>query len=802
MNVAPLQSGYLLSSPADHQLFCAESHPPVCVTFTAGQSAAGLPGKTIDQRSCVVNRCAESGESDIEYFEAHEFAGSPASSDDEDFEAPDRLDQQQMPEPQQSDGDGPWQVVRGRRSGRKRQQSSAVTPSDARRKNGARAKSTSAGQWPENCLPMRQQKIRLKMFGTLSQYHRQLCTTSFKQLGAEDLASFDTCQMKDRFCLQTSITRDDCQRFHRLMTNGLHAIRGVDDVVFLVGPFKVLMSRDVRTFDAILLSLVFDRAVPGFLTMLGDCFVKSLTGVNPKNSKLCKAITELLIQMCHEDEGWLNRLGWQKLSMRGRCSLFSSLAFFFKKSSEKDLMRNLQQQVSGAWLDEQYNATVQRISSDTVHGNPKNDLLDLKANVRAVFSWLEAQIFSVGKTQERSELIVRYANICDAWFKAMDSLAPLLPETSLLWLWRPVAKWSVRFRTYLFGGLGFDMTISLLDKLLKKTECWRDLRPLAFELRMSLLRSVLTKCEELMHKRNTVLFSQAWSEYEKKLESLLAECNGFMADYKPPFAADEESNCGRRRREEGARLELKLRESAFNRLNCESRRSTRQCIQEKLQEWRRVFEDEWALSQVYREVGSIELAKWYFLAGEHDACVSTLMSVCFKDVKLSRKKADLLARHGVYHAAVAEFHHVKALMRESGETDRRKQDKVDNRIAMTLLKWYQAEAGTDHLIEAYRLSVDLLGRCDVRDQEDFEGVLLYIVNAMNHSGLRFEGFARQTSVLGYLVKEGNRIKSWHHFANLLHVRHKGGLTSVDSVNKTADEMGMKHGYYPVLDKMS
>ena len=792
MNVAPLHSGYLLSSPADHQLFCAESHPPVCVTFTAGQSAAGLPGKTIDQRLCVVNRCAESDESDAEYFDAHEFAVSPTSY----FEAPDRLDQQQMPEPQQSDGDGSWQVVRRRRSGRKRQQSSAVTPSDARRKNGARAKSKSAGQWPENGSLMRQQKIRLEMFGTLTENHRKLCIKSFERLGAMDWASLDAGQMKDQFCLQANITRDDCQRFHRLMNKGPHAIWGVDDVVFLVGPFKVLMSGNAMAFDAILLSLVFDRAVPGFLTMLGDCLVDSLTGVNPKYRKLRMAISELLIQMCHEDEGWLNRLGWQKLSMRGRCSLFSSLAFFFKKTSEKDLMRNLQQQVSGAWLEEQYYATVQRISCGTEHKDLKGDLLDLRANVRAVFSWLEAQFFSAGKTEERPRLIVRYANICDALLVA----APRLPEASLRRLWRPVIQWTVRFRMYLSHCLGFDRTISLLDKLLKKIKRWGELRPLAFELRMSLVRSVLTKCEELMHKRDHVLFSQAWSEYEKKLESLLVECNRFMADYKRPYAADEESDY--RRKEEEARLELKLRESAFKRLNCESCRSTRRCIQENLQECRRVFEDEWTLSQTYREVGFIELAKWYFLAGERDAGVSTLTSVCFKDVKLSGKKADLLARHGVYHAAVAECHHIKALMSESGETDRRKRDKVDNSIAMTQLKWYQAEDGTDHLIEAYRLSVDLLGRCDVQDRKEFEGVLLYIVNAMKRSGLRFEGFARQTSVLGYLVKEGNRIKSWHHFANLLHVRHKGGLTSVDSVNKTADEMGVKHRYYPVLDKMS
>ena len=796
MNVAPLQSGYLLSSPADHQLSCAESLPRVCVTYTAGQSAAGLPGKAIDQRLCVVNRCAES---DTEHFDAHEFAASPTSSNDEYFEAPDRLDQQPPPEP--SDGDGSWQVVRRRRSGRKRQQSSAVTPSDARRKNGARAKSKSAGQWPENGSLMRQQKIRLEIFGTLSENHRELCTTSFKHLGAEDLASFDACQMKDRFCLQTNITRDDCQRFHRLMTKGPHTIWGVDDVVFLVGPFKVLMSGNARSFDAILLSLVFDRAVPGFLTMLGNCFVNSLTGVNPKIDKLCKAITELLIQMCHEDEGWLNRLCWQKLSLRSRCNLFWFLAILFKQSSEKDLIRNLQQKVSGLWLEEQYNATVQRISCDTEHKNPKGDLNDLRANVRAVFSLLEAQIFSVDKTQERSGLIVRYANICDALLVAMDSLAPLLPKASLLRLWRPVAEWSVRFRTYLSHSLGLDRSISLLDELLKKIEYWRTLDPLAFELRLCLLRSVLTKCEELMHKRDTGLFSQAWSEYEKKLESLLAECNRFMADYKRPFAADEESNYDRRKEEE-VRLELKLRESAFNRLNCESRRSTRQCIQEHLQECRRVFKFGWALSQTYREVGSIELAKWYFLAGEHDAGVHTLTSACFKDVKLSWKKADLLACHGVYHAAVDEYHHIKALMSESGETDRRKRDKVDNRVAMTQLQWYRTEDGTDHLIEAYRLSVGLLGRCDVRDREDFEGVLLYIVNAMKNSGLRFEDFAGQTPVLGYLVKEGRRIKSWYHFANLLYVRHKLRLTNADSVNKTADEMAVKHGYYPVLDKMS
>ena len=133
MNVAPLQSGYLLSLPADHQLSCAESLPHVCETFTNGQGAAGLPGKAIDQRLCVVDRCAESDKYATEYFDADEFAASLTidNSGDEYCEAPDRS---RTPESQQVDSDGPWQVVRRRRSGRKRQQPSAVAPSEARGK--------------------------------------------------------------------------------------------------------------------------------------------------------------------------------------------------------------------------------------------------------------------------------------------------------------------------------------------------------------------------------------------------------------------------------------------------------------------------------------------------------------------------------------------------------------------------------------------------------------------------------------------------------------------------------------------
>ena len=798
MELSSLQPVHSLNIRPDQRLAPADLPFGVATTFAPGQHVSGVSGKAIGQRLCVVNRCAESDESDTEYFDAHEFAASLTSSDDEYFEAPDRPAQQQTPEPQQSDGDGPWQVVRRRRPGRKRQQSSAVTPIDTQRKNGARAKSKSAGQWPENCSPMRQQKIRLEMSGTLSQYW-PLCIKSFEQLGAVDWASFDACQMKYRFCLQTNITRDDFQRFHRMMIKGPHATWEVDDVVFLVKPFKVMLSEPEVSAVTVFLSLVFDRIVPGFLIMLGDRLVYSLTGVKCTPLKLFRAITELLVQICHEDKAWLNRLGWQKLSLRIRCKLFSSVAFLFKQSNEQDLIRSLHQQVSGSWLEKHYYATVQKISCDTVRSNPEVDLRDLLANVRAVFSWLEAQFFSVGKPLEQPELIVRYADICDALLVTMDSLE-LLPDALEFSLWRAVAQWSLRFRMYLSRDLGFDRAISLLDKMLKKIDRWPDLDPLAFELRVSLLGSVLTKCEELMLRRNAVLPSQAWHEYEKKLELLLAECNRFMADYRPPFFTDDDSNYARLEKE--ARLNLKIKESVFNRLSCEICRSTRQCIQENLLEYHTAFKSGWALSEAFQEIGSIELAKWYFLAGEYDAGVSTLMNVHCKKIKLSGKKADLLARHGEYHSAVAELHHIKVLMRESGETDRRKQDQVDDRIAMTQLQWYLAEDGTDHLIEAYRLSVDLLGRCDVRDRENFEGVLSHIVNAMKHSGLRFENFAGQTSVLGYLVKEGSHIKSWFHLANLLHIRHKLSLTSASSASKMADEMGVKHGYLPGLKKIS
>ena len=144
-----------------------------------------------------------------------------------------------------------------------------------------------------------------------------------------------------------------------------------------------------------------------------------------------------------------------------------------------------------------------------------------------------------------------------------------------------------------------------------------------------------------------------------------------------------------------------------------------------------------------------------------------------------------------------EFHHAKALMTEADGAD---QDKLDGRLAMTQFQWFVAENNIDHLISAYRQYVDLLGRCRIQDRGWFEGGLVHIVNAMKKNGLRFADYVGQTSVLGYLVKDGCGIKSWQHFADLLYIRHKMGLTEVDAVNKVADEIGGKHHFFIGQDK--
>ena len=805
MDLATLQSGgsYSRRSPADRQLSLADVFPSVRSRIDPDPTVSILPDKAIDQRWCAVGRLgnADRAGSDSECCDAS--LGSP------DDYTPDRLPapRQQTLKSQESDGNGPWQVVTRCRSGRKQQQSPAVAPvgrSGARVKHGTRAKSTSARQMPDSRSAghgVSGQKQRLQVDpGSLSpRLYWPACTKSFARLSGVDWEFFHTCQMKYQQYLQINVTEGDFLRFHHMMTKGPQAICAADDVAFLACPFKVLLSDYGLSSDAVLLSLLFERTVPGLLRALGDRFVNGLAGVDRKHEELFTAVTELLARICQEDECWQDRLGWQKLSMRNRCQLFSCLAFFFKHGNKIDLTRNLHQQVGGPWLERYYYATVKKLSRANVRSDPDVQLRDLKASIRAVFYWLADRFLVTRRFDERRRLIVCYAGIAESVTETLERL-DLQPNESLFGVWRAVAQWSFYFRNHLRLHLGFDRAIALLNGQLQQIHRWSELEGLAFELRLTLLGVVLMKCEELLFKRDSTLFSRAWREHKNLLVSLLARCNQFLGKYQAPFAVDNQSDCATRK--EMARLEVLLVESKFYRLDCEIRKPTRQRLEKNLKICREAFAEGWALSCHHREIGTLELAKWCFLAGEHDEAVRCLVEACFNNVKLSWKKADLLANHGAYQAAIDEFCRVKSLMTDSDEADQPNRNEVDDRIAMTQLRWYQAEHDTDHLISAYRLSVDLLGRCHIPDRKRFEGVLSRVVSAMKNSGLRFEDFVEQTSVLSYLVKEGCSIRSWRHFVDLLHIRHKLGLTDANTVQMVAGEIGGKRRPYLDLGKMS
>ena len=590
------------------------------------------------------------------------------------------------------------------------------------------------------------------------------------------------------------VTEDEFLRFHRMMTEGPQAIRTVEDIVFLAGPFKVLLSGYELLKDAVFLSVVFEGITPGFVKMLGERFISGLSGVNRKDDELFAAITELLARIGQKSERWLNRLGWQELNMRNKCSLFSSMAFLFKHGNKPGLVRSLHRQVSGSFLEKYHYDTVRRLSG--VNEDSNLWLRDLKASVRAVLSWLDGRLFVLPEVKEDKQQVVCFADIVQSVIKVMDR-RDQQPNTSWLAVCQAVAQSSLRFRRLLSHNLGFDRTIVLLDGVLRHMRRWSELESLAFELRLVLLGTALTQCEELLLKRDKVLFSHTWCQHEAMMESQLAKCNQFMGHYQPAFVGSQPASAECK---EEARLNLLLKESAFHRLSCESHKMPRQQILDKLQTYCEANDNGWSSCWHHREVGVIELAKWYFLADDHAAGVRCLTGNPFRLFNMSCRKADLLARHGFFQAAVDEYHHARTLMTDTGGADRYKRDKLDSRLAMTQYLWFEAENNTAHLIKAYRLSVDLLGRCRIQDREGFEGGLVRIVNAMKNIGLRFEDYAEQASVLGYLVKDGCVIKSWHHFADLLYIRHKMGLTGAGAVNEVVNEIGGKHHFFIGLDK--
>ncbi len=782
MDLSPLQSGHSLDIRPDQELPPADSPFDVASTFAPGQLVASVPDKAIGQRWCTVGRLGDTGcaGSDSENIDVHD-AG------------------QQKPEPKTDDDDGPWQVVTRRRLRCKRQQPPALPAGNS---SDARAKSASASHLPENSSAgtgvagQKQPPGRdpLAQLSITSCSCWPLCIKSFARLAEVDWASFQPGLEKFRRYQQLPFTTDDFRRFHHMMAEGPQAIKAAGDAVFLAGPFKVLLSDCKLLPDVLLSSMVIEQIVPGFLRMLGEHFTSVLSRVDRKYEELLEALTELFARICREDQHWLDRLGWQKLCGRDQCDLFSSLHFFFKRTSKIDLVRSLHQQISGSWLKEHHYATVQRLTCNA--SDPDADLRDLSASLRAIYILLEGQFFlqAAGK---RHQAISCYADVTENIIEVIDKL-DRQPASLLLGIWKSVALWSFHFRKYLSDFVGVNRTIALLKGLLQRIQSWPAVEHLAFELRLTLLIIMLWKCEELLLRRDNTPFFQVWPERENLMRSLLAQCNQFMTRYKPPFR-DQNRSISDRHKE--ARLNVLLRESSFYRLDCEARRSDRQRIQKNLQICRNTFKSEWALSRHHREIGAIELAKWCFLAGEVDAGVRSLMDVSFDRARMSRSKAQLLVEYGAYEEGINEYRHVRALMVDAGEFDQYAQDEIDDRIAAAQYQWFKAGNDTAHLISAYRLSVQVLGRCDIRDRQRFEGGLAHIVNAMKNNGLQFQDFARQTSVLGYLVRDGSGIKSWSHFANLLYIRHKLGLTSTDAVNQVADDVG-KQRFYFGLDKLS
>ena len=793
MDLESLQLSCSLNLPAGHQLSPAGSLSHVRATSAPGQSAPGLPDQAIGQRRCVVDRCGDFNitESDADQVDAHEFAASPNNPNVECSGEPDR---QQTSEPQQSDGDGSWQVVTRRRSGRQRQKSPAGK-SEASIKGGAQAalarqlpKNSSAGNGVTGHRQRGAGNDSGRVFSTTPRLHWPLCIKSFARLGEADWNSVQACLMKIHHFMPIDLTRGDFLRFHHLMKEGPQSIKREDVMVFLVAPFKVMVSDDELSADTTFLSLMFERAVPGFLKMLGDRFISGLMQVAPRHGELCAAITELLTWIFQENDWRLDILGWQGMPMRQRCNLFSSSVYLFKKSRKYDLIRKVCRHVYGKKLERFYYLTIQKLFHSPQGSDLGPYLRDLKASMRATLFWLEDHFFAIPEMEVRCEQIERYASIVEKFFEVVDSLE-LQPDSLLFSMWQSVTDCSVHCRSHLSTHLGFDRTVGLLDRLLQHIQHKPRMASSVFELRLTLLGVILARCEDLLHERNCNLFSQAWHRYESELKSLLAKCNQFLTEFPDTF----ESLYSRRIK--SARLDLSLREALFHRLVCATGKTSPQWIQENLAMCRKDFTKGWDLSDKHREAGTIELAKWYFLAGEHCAGVSSLMAVVFDNAKLSWRKANLLACHGVYQAAIEEFRHTKSLMTDPNKTCQYKRDEIDDRIAMAQLHWYEAGGNTKHLISAYHMSVDLLGRSDIEHRKRFEGGLAHIVNAMKNSGLRFEDHADPAQVMGYLVKDGSGIKSWHHFADLLYIRHKVGLTDADTVDKLANGLSGKYRFF-------
>ena len=718
------------------------------------------------------------------------------------------LQQPLQQSPAEDSDDGQWEVVSYRRGRHKRdrhnkhqcigQHGTGGTGSKAGK--GAAATCSANAEKGRELKPFAQQRslagnspISLAAHVTDSQW--QECLRSFAHLGNIKGSVFYNCLMKhQRHILLTRqvwpsarVSRREFARFQKMMAQGPESITRAQDIFFLAAPFRVLLSQSDDSPAIIFLSLIFEGIVPGFLSRLHECFVNGLSGVNPSIGKLFFAIAEQFALLCQQDERYLERFCWQELPARQRCNLFSFLAFFFKKSEQLDMVKELNNRVSRPWLLEHLHSVVAEVPKKTCDNEPLKVLYDLRSALRANFYWLEHQFFEIDTQENRYRWIEEYADLVEIVMDALRNVAVNPREEVTVGVFRVIAQWSVHFSMFLNRHLGYERTINLLNDLLHRIAPLEALSNLAFELRLRLLDGLLMKCEDLSRKRDCSQLTQTWDESGPIIHSQLENCREFMKCYAPPFNSFDQSVLFQRIKV--ARLNLQLRESAYYRLCCQLTKTPPAQIQKHVHTYEKVHSEGWKLSQCHKEIGTLELAKWYFLAGNQSEAVDTLLSVPFTQNNLCNQKANLLSCFGAYEAANDELRRIKALFTSDSPLHRFKRNDLDDRIAMNLLSQYKEEKNTDHLVQAYCLAVDVLRRCQPNERDRFEGALGHIVNAMKFSGLKFEHFASKASVLSFLVPEGSCIKSWYHFSNLLHFRHKGGITDARTLNKVVQTAG-------------
>ena len=718
----------------------------------------------------------------------------------------DSCDDQQLSLPQSGlpaeDNDGgQWQVVSYRNDRRKRDKHNkhqgikkvvhadtcCVVSTGAAASSSAISAQASSELTAGRCSLAGNRPFRLAANVTDSQW--QGCLRSFGYLGKiSGLVFYDIMRRHQKYVQQSGqpgafvhVSKREFARFQRMMVAGPESITQVQDIFFLAAPFKVFLSHHGASPFTILLSLIFEEVVPGFLFHLHESFAHGLSFINLGNGNTFFAIAEQLTVLCRQDERYLERFCWQELPARSKCNLFSCVAYIFKKNRRTDMVRELNERCDRPWLVEHFQAVVAEVPEVGGSGWLKW-VHDLQSVLRANFFWLEHQFFEVDQQDNDCIWVVEFAGMVEAVMAVLGDVPVGVSSLGemMVNVFRVIAQWTVHFSNFLNRHLGHDRTIDLLKSLLQHISPVNSLSNRAFELRMTLLGVMLTKCEDLSQRRDRSELTQTWDHCSATIERQLDICREFMQGSEPPPHSSGKPDLFRRYT--FAHLNLQLRESAYRRMCCQLKKTSPQEIRKHGQTYRLIYDEQWKLSPHHKEIGTIELAKWYFLAGDLCEAVDILLKTPFSHNNLSEQKAKLLTTFGAYKASNDELRRNMALFSGNSRAHQCKRNQLDSQIAMNLLWRYKTENNSDHLIEAFHLAVDVFGRCEPADRDRFEGALGHIVNAMKFSGLKFQHFVAQTSVLSFLVKQGSSIKSWQHFSDLLHFRHKAGLTDASTLD--------------------